>query len=164
MIENVHVRMLPPRGDWVERAVAAWPSKHWPPLVLDRPLGVGADGGHGFVRYRCTAYEPGQRVEFTFTRFITGTHAFEVVPGGVRHVITGHPTGWMRLGWPLAVRWLHDALIEDLLDNLSAEAEGGATQPREAASGQFNTAGVAFHRSRWSWWVRVLRAVARRFG
>ncbi|MEU7532206.1 SRPBCC family protein [Saccharothrix sp. NPDC042600] len=148
MVENVHVRMLPPRGDWVERAVAAWPARDWPPLVLDRPLGVGADGGHGFVRYRCTAYEPGRRVEFTFDPRIglVGTHAFEVVPGGVRHVIRGHLTGWMRLGWPLAVRWLHDALLEDLLDDLSAQA------------------GVEFRRARWSWWVRVLRAAARRFG
>ncbi|MEV0681358.1 SRPBCC family protein [Actinosynnema sp. NPDC050436] len=144
MIENVHERRLPGDG-WVDRVIELWP-RAWPPLVLDRPLGVGADGGHGFVRYRCTAYEPGRRVEFTFAPGLglVGAHVLEAVPGGVRHTLTGRPNGWMLLGWPLAVRWLHDALIEDLLDSLSIAA------------------GQDIKRARWSWWVRVLRAGARR--
>ncbi|MBB5955735.1 hypothetical protein FHS29_002316 [Saccharothrix tamanrassetensis] len=145
MIRNVHERQVPGDG-WVDRVVELWPSDRWPPLVLDRPLGVGADGGHGFVRYRCTAHEPGRRVEFAFAPSlgVVGTHVLEVVPGGVRHVLTGHPNGWMRLWWPLAVRWLHDALIEDLFDNIAVAA---AQRVRPA---------------RWSAWVRLLRAVARR--
>ncbi|CCH34129.1 SRPBCC family protein [Actinosynnema sp. NPDC047251] len=144
MIKNVHERRLPGDG-WVDRAVELWPER-WPKLVLDRPLGVGADGGHGFVRYRCTGHEPGKRVEFTFSPGLglVGTHVFEAVPGGIRHTITGRPNGWMLLGWPLAVRWLHDALIEDMFDNLSIAA------------------GQSIVPARWSWWVRVLRAVARR--
>jgi len=59
-----------------------WP-KHWPPVVLDRPLGVGAAGGHGPIRYRVVAYQPGRRVVFEFTAPtpLNGTHSFEVRPG-----------------------------------------------------------------------------------
>ncbi len=144
MIENVHERQVPGDG-WVDRVTDLWPAD-WPKLRLDRPLGIGADGGHGFVRYRCTGYEPGKRLEFTFSPGLglIGTHVFEAVPGGVRHTLRGRPIGWMRLWWPLAVRWLHDALIEDLFDNISVSA-GQRIEP-----------------ARWSGWVRLLRAAARR--
>ncbi|PSL58012.1 hypothetical protein B0I31_101227 [Saccharothrix carnea] len=147
MINNVHTRLFPDSEGLVDRIVELWPSDRWPPLVLDRPLGVGADGGHGFVRYRCTDYVPGQRVEFTFARSlgVDGGHVLEAVPGGLRHTLTGRPRGLMRLGWPLAVRWLHDALLEDLLDN-AARAAGHPP----------------VHPARWSPLVRLLRAVARR--
>jgi hypothetical protein len=143
MIENVHTRLFPDSDGLIDRAVELWPSDRWPPLVLDRPLGVGADGGHGFVRYRCTGYVPGRRVEFTFDPRIgmVGTHVLEAVPGGLRHTLTGRPHGVMRLGWPLAVRWLHDALIEDLLDNAARAAGHPPVRP-----------------ARWSPWVRLLRA------
>ncbi|GAB3840392.1 hypothetical protein HDA39_002572 [Kribbella italica] len=41
-----------------------WPSPPWWPLRLDRPLAVGARGGHGPVRYHVSAYDPGRRVRF----------------------------------------------------------------------------------------------------
>ncbi|MFI9009715.1 SRPBCC family protein [Actinosynnema sp. NPDC053489] len=147
MIHNVHTRRIPDGANLVDRVVELWPADRWPPLVLDRPLGVGADGGHGFVRYRCTAHEPGRRAEFAFgpTTGVAGTHVLEAVPGGLRHTLTGRPRGLMRLWWPLAVRWLHDALIEDLLDN-AARAAGHPP----------------VHPARWSTWVRLLRAAARR--
>ncbi|MFD1149789.1 SRPBCC family protein [Saccharothrix hoggarensis] len=147
MIQNVHTRLIPDSAGLVDRVVELWPSDRWPALVLDRPLGVGADGGHGFVRYRCTDHVPGQRAEFTFDPRIgvTGTHVLEAVPGGLRHTLTGRTSGLMRLGWPLAVRWLHDALIEDLFDNAAHAAGHPPVRPR-----------------RWSPWVRLLRAAARR--
>lgn len=147
MIRNVHTRLIPGSAALVDRLVELWPSDRWPALVLDRPLGVGATGGHGFVRYRCTAHVPGHRAEFAFdpTIGMVGTHVLEAVPGGLRHTLTGRPRGLMRLGWPLAVRWLHDALIEDLLDNAARVA--GHPPARSA---------------RWSAWVRLLRAAARR--
>ncbi|GAA3840548.1 hypothetical protein GCM10022243_03670 [Saccharothrix violaceirubra] len=142
MIENVHARQVPDAPTLLDRMMELWPADHWPPLRLDRPLGVGADGGHGFVRYTCTAYEPGARVEFTFAPGLglVGTHTLYVVPGGLRHVLRGKATGSMRLWWPLAIRWLHDALMEDLFDN--AEKAAGRTPARPV---------------RWSWWVRKLR-------
>jgi hypothetical protein len=146
MIENVHVRQIPDSAEVIDRVVELWP-RAWPPLVLDRPLGVGAKGGHAFVRYSCTDYVPGERVEFTFSpRFgLVGTHVLEVVPGGVRHTISARSRGWMLLGWPLAVRWLHDALFEDLFDN-AARALGHPP----------------VHRARWSPWVRLMRTATKR--
>ncbi|WP_367136736.1 SRPBCC family protein [Saccharothrix sp. HUAS TT1] len=147
MIRNVHTRLIPDSADLVDRVVELWPSDRWPALVLDRPLGAGADGGHGFVRYRCTGHEPGRRVEFTFAPSLglVGAHAFEAVPGGLRHTLTGRPRGLMRLWWPLAVRWLHDALVEDLLDNAARAAGHPPARP-----------------ARWSAWVRLLRSAVRR--
>ncbi|GAA3461965.1 SRPBCC family protein [Saccharothrix longispora] len=148
MIDNVHERAVPGAADLVDRVVELWPADRWPPLVLDRPLGVGATGGHGFVRYACTGHRPRERVEFTFapTLGLVGGHVLEVVPGGLRHVLRGEPRGWMRLWWPLAVRWLHDALVEDLLDRAGRMAGHPPARP-----------------ARWSPWVRLLRAGARRF-
>ncbi|MGQ0841045.1 SRPBCC family protein [Actinokineospora sp.] len=155
MIDNMHRRDLPVdptrAGELLDRIVGTdsplWPTDTWPPLLLDRPLGVGAAGGHGPIRYTCTAYTPGRLVEFTFAPGlgVRGTHTLEVLdgPGGtsvLRHVLRGRPEGTGRAAWPLAIRWLHDALLEDLLDRAAAAV--GHPPAR---------------RARWSPWVRVLR-------
>lgn len=113
-----------------------WPAPVWPRMRFDGPLAVGADGGHGDVRYVVSAYEPGRRVEFGFHPAIglTGYHALEVDPVDgdtcvVRHVLQCAPHGRMRLLLPLAVRWLHDALIGDLLDNAERAATGRVASP-----------------------------------
>lgn len=46
--------------------------------------------------------------------------------------------------WPLAVRWLHDAVVEDLLDRAEATVGTGPARP-----------------ARWSPWVRLLRVFDR---
>jgi hypothetical protein len=129
-----------------------WPRETWPPMVLDRPLGVGATGGHGPIRYVVDDYEAGRRVRFRFLapEGFTGTHAFdaaEVRPGLVRlrHTIAMRVSGAGRVLWPLAIRPLHDALVEDLLDQAEAQVGG---QPRNACQ--------------WSAWVRFLRGIFRR--
>jgi hypothetical protein len=38
-----------------------WARDLWPEMRFDRPLVVGADGGHGPVLYAVEAYEPGRR-------------------------------------------------------------------------------------------------------
>lgn len=40
----------------------------------------------------------------------------------------------MRLGWPLAVRWLHDVVLEDLLDR-AEDAVGTPPAQRARRSG-----------------------------
>ncbi|WP_222851678.1 DUF2867 domain-containing protein [Phytoactinopolyspora mesophila] len=124
-----------------------WPSPAWVPMRFDRPLQVGADGGHGEVRYWVSAYEPGRRIEFTFhpETGITGRHELSVEPIAdgrcvVRHVLEARPRGVMRVLVPLVVRWLHDAVLEDLLDNAELAATGRVAQP-----------------ARWSPWVRLWR-------
>ena len=57
-----------------------WPRRTWPPMHFDRPLAVGADGGHGPIRYRITDYVPGHWIRFRFTgpRGFRGFHEFVV--------------------------------------------------------------------------------------
>lgn len=155
MVRNVHEREIPvpasALGPLIDRLGGPddrlWPAPEWEPMVLDRPVAVGADGGHGPIRYRVTRHEPGRLVEFTFTpsRGFDGTHTLSVEPAGprrcaLRHVARARLSGPMLLGWPLGVRWLHDAVLEDLLDRAESALGVGPSCP-----------------SRWSWWVRLLR-------
>ena len=124
-----------------------WPGRAWPPLVLDSGLEVGSRGGHAAIRYTVSAHEVGRRVEFAFDRSIgiDGTHAFTVVDLGngtslLRHAIEGRLHGAMVLLWPLGVRWLHDALLEDAFDVAEASLGVGPQRPVQ-----------------WSPWVRLVR-------
>jgi len=159
MVTNVHERRLPASADVVGPLLdrmggpddPLWPASDWPPMVLAAPLAVGVRGRHGPIRYRVTGYRPGRCAEFTFDPGVglRGTHRLEVVPNGpesctLRHVVDGRTTGRMRLIWPLAMRWLHDAVVEDLLDR--AEAAVGSRPARPAE---------------WSPWVRRIRGLRR---
>lgn len=145
MIRNVHERTI----DAPARALAPlldglggqgdrlWPSRSWSPMILDRPLAVGADGGHGSIRYRVVEYEPGRRVRFLFDRStgIAGIHevvveALDERRSRMRHVLLGRAQGAMRLLFPLLVEPLHDAVIEDMLDNAERETTGGVRRPQ----------------------------------
>jgi hypothetical protein len=127
-----------------------WPGDRWPPMSLDGPVAVGARGGHGPIRYSVEGYEPGRSLTFRFDPEIgmDGTHRFEVEPGPVdggtvlRHVIEGRPHGVMLIGWPVAIRWLHDAVLEDLLDRAELAVTGTVARPAV-----------------WSPWVRLLRRI-----
>jgi hypothetical protein len=120
-------------------------------MRFDRPLGVGAVGGHGPIRYVIEEYQPGRLIRFRFTgpAGFLGTHRFEVeevAPGQVRlrHVLEMRVVGRARLTWPLVYWPLHDALIEDALDR--AEASTGRLPPPR----------------RWPVRVRLLRWILRR--
>lgn len=113
-----------------------WPSARWPRMRLTPSLQVAARGGHGPVRYVVETFVPGRLVRFRFTapRGFDGVHAFEVVEDEerattLRHVLEMTPRGWARLTWPLVFRPLHDALIEDGLDN-AARALGEEARAR----------------------------------
>jgi hypothetical protein len=144
-ITSTHARTLAAEPDDVgalldglasERDVL-WPSERWPttPIGFDRPLGVGADGGHGLIRYHVSAYEPGRRVEFTFApgHGLEGTHALRVEPAGDGRTVLTHDLDvatvwWMRPVAPLLLQ-AHDALIEDLLDCAEVATGGSAGAP-----------------------------------
>jgi hypothetical protein len=157
MVRNVHERVVPAPIEQVGPLLdkiggpddVLWPTPGWQPMVLDRPVAVAAAGGHGSIRYRVTGYEPSRRVEFTFApeMGIDGVHTFTADPAGpdrtlLRHVAEGRLSGAMRLAWPLAIRWAHDAVLEELLDN--AERAVGVEPARP------------YRRSAW---VRLLRAI-----
>ncbi len=161
MVKNVHERLLntplsiSKAGELIDRLGkgrddALWPTGHWPPILFDRPLGVGAVGGHGPIRYFVEAYEPGKSIRFRFTapRGFVGTHGFDVeaVKPEVlwfRHTLTMRLEGAALLSWPLVYRWLHDALIEDALDRAEA-----------------NCSFLPVKKKHWSLWVRLLRHLA----
>jgi hypothetical protein len=145
-IRNVHERVVNADVDAVGELVDSlsspddrlWPNRRWPAMRLDHGLEVGSDGGHGPVRYAVARYEPGRLAAFAFTpKFpIEGEHRVEVLPAPgdktlLLHTIEGHPKRWLRLGWPLCFRWLHDALIEDAFDRAEAELAGVVWQPRQ---------------------------------
>ena len=127
-VHNVHERTV--SGD--ARALidslasehdALWPTNRWPAMRLDRPLGVGAKGGHGPIRYEVVGYEPGRLARFRFTGMpgFEGEHGFEALPVGgdatlLRHTATAELRGTATLKWRLAIRRLHDALVEDAFD------------------------------------------------
>jgi hypothetical protein len=155
-VRNVHQRFLavPPErlaplfDSLSSRNDRLWPLEQWPRMRLDRPLGVGASGGHGPIRYDVENYEPGKRVTFRFRgpRGFDGTHALlvEAAEGGavLRHVLEMEVHGPALLSWPLVFRPLHDALVEDALDKAEHALLGSVEHP-----------------ARWSWRVRLLRSL-----
>lgn len=143
-LHNVHSREVPAPVERAWELVAAlasehdelWPTERWPttPIEFDRPLGAGAKGGHGVIRYDVERYEPGRRVVFTFVKGsgLDGTHAFEVEPIDAQRSRLTHVLD-VRVGWKLKPLWrvlraAHDALLEDLLDN-AERACGGTPAP-----------------------------------
>ncbi|MFD9353870.1 SRPBCC family protein [Streptomyces sp. NPDC060031] len=126
-----------------------WPTPAWSPLSLDAGLAVGSSGGHGRIRYSVAAHEPGRRVRFTFAPGLgmTGYHEFLITPEGparcrVSHTAAGRLEGKMLLMWPLVIRWLHEALLQDVFDNIQRAATHHLPHP-----------------ARWSARVRLLRLV-----
>ncbi|MBF6173688.1 SRPBCC family protein [Nocardia blacklockiae] len=155
---NIHIRRFP--GSVTEAGALLdslageddrlWPGDRWPPMRFDRPLGVGAVGGHGPVRYTVEEYEPGRRIRFAFneSRGLEGFHEFSVRPDGntmveLRHLLVLRLRGRARLSWPLAIRWMHDACVEDAFDRAEQAVTGSVRRP-----------------VRWSPVVRALRAAA----
>ena len=158
-VTNIHERVLDASvtevGGLIDDLASAndklWPLDRWPAMKFDRPLGVGAVGGHGPIRYTVESYEPGSSIQFRFAepKGFLGTHRFEVEMVDakrtrLRHIIEMRVQGMARLIWPLAIRPLHDALIEDALDR--AEACTGRQPARRS----------------WSPWVKFLRRAMRR--
>lgn len=152
-VTNVHQRLLyasPERVgaliDSLSSPADAMRSRQWPRLVFDRPLGVGAAGGHGPIRYFVEGHVPGQSVRFRFTgpKGFDGWHGFEVLDATRTHCILEHriemnTSGPALLTWPLMYRHLHDALTDDVLTQ--AQLSLGNT-PKVVP---------------WSAWVRFLR-------
>jgi hypothetical protein len=139
-IENVHVREIeappPVVGEILDTLGGpgdrVWASDIWQaePVVFDRPLGVGADGGHGSIRYSVVEYDPGRRVVFRFSPSggLSGTHGFELESlreewTRITHFLDAETSRWMRPLVPMLIGW-HDAMVETALDRVELEATG----------------------------------------
>ncbi|MFJ6656872.1 SRPBCC family protein [Streptomyces sp. NPDC091377] len=158
-VYNVHERLLAAESDEVGALIdglagagdALWPHHAWPAMRFDRPLSVGAPGGHGPVRYTVTSYVPATWVRFTFDapRGFEGFHEYTVTAVDEHHTLLRHTLamrtrGPARLTWPLLWRHLHDALLEDSLDRAERAARTAPARP-----------------ARWSRYVRLLRGALR---
>jgi hypothetical protein len=119
----------------------------WPRMKLDKGLQMGSKGGHGPIRYTVTQYQDGRSITFQFDMAgFNGFHRFDLTESGpgqttLSHTIDMRTTGAAVFTWALAIRWLHDAFIEDAFDKV----ENHFTQGRK--------------RTEWSGWVKVLRWV-----
>ena len=156
---NIHERAFDASAEKVGQLIDSlssandllWPIDRWPAMQFDRPLGVGALGGHGPIRYAVESYVPGRSVRFRFVepKGFVGVHRFEIEPTAdgkttLRHVIEMQAAGLSWLAWAIAIRPLHDALLEDALDR--AEIFLGKQLPKRE----------------WSTWVKFVRWAMRR--
>ena len=119
----------------------------WSPMKLDKGLQVGSKGGHGPIKYFVTEYQPEKSITFQFdlTGF-NGFHRFDITElesnkTELSHIIDMTTTGSATFKWTLAIRWLHDAYIEDAFDKV----ENHFTKDKK------NT--------KWNLWVRTLRII-----
>jgi hypothetical protein len=139
-IHNVHTREIAAPdgvvGEILDTVGSAddrlWATDIWvaEPVVFDRPLGVGADSGHGSIRYSVIEYEPGRRVVFEFApdSALSGTHRFELEALGpdrcrLTHVLEAEAARWMWPLVPILIGW-HNAMVETALDRGELEATG----------------------------------------
>jgi hypothetical protein len=119
----------------------------WPSMKLDKGLQVGSKGGHGPIKYFVTNYQPENSITFQFNLAgFNGFHRFDIKEletnkTELSHVIDMTTTGSATLKWVLAIRWLHDAYIEDAFDKV----ENYFTKDKKS--------------SEWNLWVRILRKI-----
>ncbi len=157
-VYNVHERVLAERhrtaGALIDTLASdddkLWPGPDWPRMRFDRPLAVGAVGGHGPVRYTVASYVPSTWVRFAFSgpRGFDGFHEFAVFALDeertvLRHTLAMRAHGPARLAWPLFWRPLHDACVEESLDRAELACSGAVARP-----------------ARRSAYVRLLRRIA----
>ncbi|MER7518822.1 DUF2867 domain-containing protein [Streptomyces sp. NPDC126499] len=142
-VRNVHQRIVEAPaetvGALVDRLSAPddplFPTPVWPAMVLDRPLGIGADGGHGPVRYHVTAYEPGRSVRFdTDDELGAGFHRLDVEPLGpdrcrISHVLDVAMPPVAYVLFKLVIEPVHDTMVEEIFDNAERAALGSLPHP-----------------------------------
>lgn len=123
-----------------------WPVEYWPPMKLKNGLEIGSNGGHGPIRYKIVDYDSESHIEFKFQKpnGFNGTHKFEIVASNfdsseIKHTIRMTTSGMGTIKWLLAIRWLHDALLEDAFDKVE------------------NQLTKSNLKTKWSLWVKMLR-------
>lgn len=155
-VVNIHTRIIHQSLEDVVNLIntlatendQVWPVDKWPRIKFKDGLFVGSRGGHGPIRYSVQRYVPERVIEFKFLkpRGFHGIHKFEIEAVDenrtrLKHTIDMATSGMGTISWAIAIRWLHDALIEDLLDRVENWFN---EQPKV---------------SKWNLWVSVLRRI-----
>ena len=109
-----------------------WPVGQWPRMKFTTKLEKGASGGHGPIRYTVDEFDSPTYIQFRFTQpqGFNGVHRFELNELGdketeLKHTIEMTTSFSATIKWILAIRWLHDALVEDALDKVENYFDGG---------------------------------------
>ena len=125
-----------------------WPTEKWPAMRFKDGLKEGSKGGHGPIRYSVKKNIVGESIEFVFLKptGFNGIHKFEVSEIEknttlVKHTIKMEVSGKAFFLWFLAIRSLHDALLEDAFDKIE------------------NHFTVEKKKTNWSFWVKFLRKI-----
>ncbi len=119
----------------------------WSPMQLDNGLQIGSKGGHGPIKYHIVEYNPEEFVVFKFDlKGFDGTHKFNIQEINqnrteLSHIIDMRTSGFSTIKWIFAIRWLHDAYIEDAFDKVE------------------NHFSTTKKRNEWSLWVKLLRKI-----
>lgn len=96
----------------------------WPAIRFKNGLKVGAEGGHGPIKYTVASKDYNNGIVFNFiNKGFNGTHQFQInvindIKVEVAHSIKMKTSGKATCYWIFVIRWLHDALIEDAFDKL----------------------------------------------
>jgi len=125
-----------------------WPTEKWPPMKFKEGLKIGSKGGHGPIRYTILTYKPEEPIQFEFTspKGFNGRHWFEIIElkqhkTKLKHTIDINVSGKGLFTWFFAIRWLHDALVEDAFDKVENHFLEGKKS------------------TEWSIWVKILRSI-----
>jgi hypothetical protein len=155
-VSNIHRRIIAQPKARVEELFRTLSSKEdmmlatdkWSPMLLDNGLNVGSRGGHGPIRYTVRDYNRDNYIQFQFTKpkGFNGFHQFEISEidansTALKHSIDMTTVGLATLKWVLAIRWLHDAYIEDAFDKV----ENHFIKDKKS--------------SKWTIWVKFLRRI-----
>ncbi len=132
-VTNIHKRIINQSKDQISQILDSlsskddklWPKKQWPPMIFKKGLSEGAIGGHGPIKYSILKYIPGNNIEFKFMKpdGFNGIHKFEITEINsnqteLQHTIEMSLSVKGIVTWYLAIKWLHDALLEDCLDKV----------------------------------------------
>lgn len=124
------------------------PTDKWSAMKLNEGLKEGSKGGHGPIRYTVQKYNPDELIQFEFTKpkGFNGIHRFEITElendkTELKHTIEMNTTGTGILTWSIAIRWLHDAFMEDAFDKVENHF---LTEKKK---------------TEWNIWVKVLRRI-----
>jgi hypothetical protein len=125
--------------------------EQWPPMIFKKGLSEGAIGGHGPIKYSILKYIPGDTIEFKFIKpdGFNGIHKFNITElvsekTEIKHTIEMSLSRKSILTWYFAIKWLHDALLEDCLDKVENHF---LKEPKSA---------------KWNFWVCILRKILKK--
>jgi hypothetical protein len=156
---NIHTRLINQPQGKIGEILQTLASKNdlmlatdkWPAMKLDNGLQIGSNGGHGPIGYLVETYVPGKSIQFRFTKphGFDGIHKFEIQAVAddkttIKHTIDMNTSFSGAIKWMFAIRWLHDAYIEDAFDKV----ENHFTGQKKVSD--------------WNGWVKFLRSISTR--